>query len=61
MRPRTWLLAPAALACSSSPAQSAAVCAKDYPALKDREALVALNPEFGDSEFGDSALISRPT
>ena len=40
MRLRTCLLIPAALACASAPAQTATRCARDYPALKDREMLI---------------------
>jgi hypothetical protein len=45
----------------SQPPQERRVDVVAHVRRQDREALVALNPEFGDSEFGDSALISRPT
>jgi hypothetical protein len=53
MRLRTWLLAPAALACASPPAQSAAVCAKDYPALKDREMAIIDQGEILEASVDD--------
>jgi hypothetical protein len=68
MRLRTWLLAPAALVCASSPAQSAAVCAKDYPALKDREMAIIDQGEILEASVDNEkdlkpelrAIVDRP-